>query len=131
MTKPKHSGGCLCGAVRYEVSGDLRSVIACHCTQCRKTSGHYVAATAAERGEFTITEDRGLRWFHSSPAARRGFCGFCGSSLFWDPEGRSSVGIMAGTLEGDTGLATERHICVETAGDYYDLPKDLPLQEGP
>ena len=41
----KHGGGCLCGAVRYEIRGPLRGVIACHCSQCRRTSGHYVAMT--------------------------------------------------------------------------------------
>ncbi|WP_442475962.1 GFA family protein [Roseovarius litorisediminis] len=38
-------GSCQCGAVRYEVAGPLRQVVGCHCSQCRKTSGHYVAAT--------------------------------------------------------------------------------------
>ena len=68
--------------------------------------------------------------FNPRQAHAGGFCGDCGSSLFWDPEGRSSISIMAGTLEGATGLSTERHISVETAGDYYDLPQDIPLEEG-
>ena len=42
-----HTGGCLCGGVRYEVDGPLRDVVACHCSQCRRTSGHFVAATRA------------------------------------------------------------------------------------
>ena len=45
MTEP-YRGSCLCGAVRYIVRGELRHVVGCHCGQCRKTSGHYVAATS-------------------------------------------------------------------------------------
>src|SRR5208282_6413584 len=56
-------GSCLCGGVRYEVRGPLRDVIACHCSQCRRTTGHYMAATAAKRAHFTVTRDDGLRWY--------------------------------------------------------------------
>lgn len=52
------TGGCPCGGVRYEVRGPLRDVIACHCTQCRRTSGHFVAATACRRALF---EPQGLK----------------------------------------------------------------------
>ena len=52
-------GGCLCRAVRYEVHGPLRDIIACHCMQCRRTSGHFVAATATRPENLVITEDGG------------------------------------------------------------------------
>lgn len=52
---------CRCGAVRYEVNGPLRNVIACHCEQCRRSSGHFVAATACHRKYFTLTQQDGLR----------------------------------------------------------------------
>ena len=45
--RPRQTGGCLCGAVRYRVAGPLRDVVACHCAQCRRSSGHFAAATAA------------------------------------------------------------------------------------
>ncbi|MFM7784547.1 MAG: GFA family protein, partial [Gammaproteobacteria bacterium] len=41
-----HSGACLCGVVRYTVQGPLRPVVVCHCTQCRRQTGHYLAATS-------------------------------------------------------------------------------------
>ena len=115
-------GSCLCGAVGYEISGPLRQVVGCHCTQCRKTSGHYVAATQAAVGDFKLTQDRGLTWFRSSPNTQRGFCGTCGSSLFWQEDGTDHISIMTGTLDGPTGLVMDRHIKVDTKGDYYDLP---------
>ena len=69
-----HKGSCLCGAVRYEVRGPLRDVVDCHCAMCRKTHGHFGAYTAAAKGALAMIETRGLKWYQSSPAARRGFC---------------------------------------------------------
>ena len=50
------TGGCACGGVRYEVHGKLRDVITCHCVQCRRTSGHFVAATACRRSTFKLVQ---------------------------------------------------------------------------
>ena len=98
------TGGCLCGAVRYEVRGPLRDVLICHCVECRRWHGHFSASTAERREDLVLLEQRGLRWIQSPDSdagARRGFCAECGSSLFGDP-----------------------------AGDYYDLPDDgLPRHE--
>jgi hypothetical protein len=113
------AGGCLCGAVRYRVSGALRPVVACHCKQCRRTSGHHVAATAAPRQEVEITG--AVRWYCSSTKARRGFCPVCGSNLFWDEVGSEMLSIWAGTLDDPTGLTLVRHIFVASKGDYYVL----------
>ena len=128
------TGGCLCGAVRYEVRGSLRPIIACHCTQCRRTSGHFVAATATAPENLVMVEDKGLRWHQSSSFARRGFCHTCGSSLFWERTAGEGMGerisIMAGTLDSATGLEIETHIYVEDAGDYYQISDGLPQKTG-
>jgi hypothetical protein len=116
----------LCGAVRYEVRGPLRGVVNCHCTQCRRTSGHFVAATATRQEDLVLTESRGLRWYPSSAKARRGFCAICGSSLFWEPTAGERVAIMAGTLDSPTGLETVAQVFVEDAGDYYAISDTLP-----
>ncbi len=121
------SGSCLCGAVRYTISGALRPVIACHCTQCGKTSGHHVAATSAARDGVEITGD--VRWYASSDTARRGFCPVCGSNLFWDGPGEN-LSIMAGTLDGDPGVRTAGHIFCADKGAYYDIEGDLPEADG-
>ncbi|MFQ6554170.1 GFA family protein [Aestuariibius insulae] len=117
------SGGCLCGAISFTVSGPLRPVIACHCTQCRKTSGHFVAATSAAREDVTITGDP--VWYRSSDSARRGFCGICGSQLFWDGPG-TALSIFAGTLDAPTGLSIAGHIFCANKGDYYEITDSLP-----
>lgn len=87
--EPVHFGGCLCGGVRYRVGGALRDAIACHCTQCRRTSGHHAAMTSAASEDLTLISSRTLEWYRSSPAAERGFCRVCGSNLFWRPEGKT------------------------------------------
>ena len=103
------TGGCLCGAVKYEVRGPLRPVTACHCEQCRRT-------------DFVLVEDRGLEWYQSSAWARRGFCKQCGSSLFWAPVDDRQISLMAGTLDQPTGLETEMHIYADQCADYHRLP---------
>lgn len=114
-------GSCLCGSVSYEVAGPLRPVCACHCNQCRKTSGHYVAATQASSKDLTIRGDS-LRWFKSSELAERGFCATCGSNLFWRRFVGEKTSIFAGTIDGPTNLTMDNQICTDTAGDYYNLP---------
>jgi len=117
-------GSCLCGQVRFEADPPLRDVIACHCTQCRKTSGHFWAATSAPKTRFRLIESAGLRWFQSSDTARRGFCGNCGSSLFWEPTGGDTMHMAAGALDGPTGLHIAEHWFVQDKGDYYDIDGD-------
>ena len=120
------AGGCPCGAVRYEVRGALRPVVNCHCTLCRRTSGHFAAFTAARSEDLVLIESEGLRWYQASARARRGFCEICGSSLFWEPASGERVSIAAGTLDLPTGLETAAHIFVEDSGDYYTISDGLP-----
>ncbi len=128
---PRASGGCLCGAVRYEVYGPLREVINCHCGQCRRSHGHVAAYTSAKREDLVLTEDRGLKWYRSSDFARRGFCGDCGASLFWEPAGQGRVSIAAGGIDASSGLATVRNIFTAHKGDYYEIADGLDsLPEG-
>ncbi len=118
-------GSCLCGGVVFEADEPLRPVIACHCTQCRKISGHYWAATAVPLDRFRVVRAHGLRWYQSSPKARRGFCNGCGASLFWEPEGEGRISIAVGALDGPTGLGIASHWHLDYAGDYY-TPDALP-----
>ena len=123
-----HTGQCLCGGVRYEVRGKLRPIIACHCSLCRRASGHFVAATGAPTSALTLTSDSTLAWYASSAHARRGFCNRCGSNLFWRPidAARDWTSILAGTLDPPTHLAIERHIFVADKSDYYSITDGLP-----
>ncbi len=124
-TEPRATGGCLCGAVRYEVRGPLRPVVNCHCGQCRRTHGNFAAYSSAARPDLVLTEDRGLKWYASSDYARRGFCGACGASLFWEPLGRDRIAIAAGGIDEPSGLKTIRHIFTAHKGDYYEIADGL------
>jgi hypothetical protein len=128
VEEPVSCGGCLCGGVRYSVRGVLRDVIACHCSQCRRTSGHFVAATGAESARITLLEHATLVWFASSQRAERGFCARCGGNLFWRPlkEGREWTSIMAGTLDPPTNLRLKQHIFVADKSDYYEIADGAP-----
>ncbi len=127
MKPPLHArtyeGGCLCGEIRYSARAPLRPVVACHCAQCRRTSGNYVTATACARAGLTI---KGAPvWYQSSQTAQRGFCGSCGSQLFWDGQG-AHVSIMAGTLDDASGLELAGHIFCADKGAYYEITDGLP-----
>lgn len=115
------TGGCACGGVRYRVDGPLRQVVACHCEQCRRSSGHFVAATATRRRYFHLTSSADLRWYEALPGFRRGFCATCGSSLFFERIGEDRMSIAAGSLDDARGLSIAAHIFIGEAGAYYDI----------
>lgn len=126
MPTARATGGCLCGAVQYKVLGPLRPVVYCHCRQCKKTSGNYVAATACAAEDLVMETARGLHWYASSDVAQRGFCGNCGANLFWRPNDGSHVSIFAGTIDGPTGVHARAHIFVESASDFLTIGDGLP-----
>lgn len=119
-------GSCNCGAVSFEVTGSLRPVIYCHCTQCRKQTGHFVAATCADNADLHIEGGENLSWFTASEDAKRGFCSICGSSMFWKANGAKKTSIFAGSFDNPTGLESGFHIYVDDKGDYYEICDGLP-----
>ena len=124
------SGGCLCGAVSYEIHGPLRNVVACHCSQCRRTHGHFAAYSRCRTGDLKFTEDRGLKWYVSSDKARRGFCRECGASLFWQPANAAETSVSAGSLDQPSGLILAGHIFCDDIADYYTVADGLPKCPG-
>lgn len=118
-------GSCNCGSVTWEVQGEMRPIVACHCSQCRKQSGLYFAATATEDKDLTINGDD-LKWYKASPDASRGFCGTCGSSLFWKHDEEDFTSILAGSIDGVSGLEITRHIYVGDKPDWYDITDGKP-----
>ncbi len=124
LDQPVHlTGSCLCAGVRYRIEGTVRGVVNCFCSQCQKTSGHYVAATRVNNHELLIDSDTTLKWYDSSPGYQRGFCHRCGSSLFWRRLDSDQTSVMAGTLDKPTGLKTVASIHEQDASDYFEIPK--------
>ena len=114
-------GGCLCGAVRYRIDGPARDVIVCHCSVCRRAHGGPAPHAACPRDRLHVADDQALRW-HAHDGARRGFCEVCGARLFWDRPEFETISIAAGSLDDPTGLHTIRHIFVDSAADWEDVP---------
>ena len=126
-------GKCLCGAVGIKVEGELeQQPEACHCTQCRKQTGHFLAAVDVRREALTVNGNENVSWYQSSDKARRGFCSVCGSTLFWSPtiEGYEYIALSMGLFEGPTGAQLEKHIFVGDKGDYYEIGDGLPQSVG-
>jgi hypothetical protein len=121
-----HTGSCLCGAVRFEVASDLPGPDGCHCTQCRKFSGHYFVSTDVPRSAVTVHGVDNVTWYRSSEKVRRGFCKTCGASLFWDPIERDWIGIAMGAFDKPTGTHIHVHVHVGSKGDYYEIADDVP-----
>lgn len=112
-------GRCLCEKVRYTVEGEARDVINCHCSRCRRSTGHFMAATRAAVDEVTITGDS-LKWYQPVDGTYYGFCGDCGSTLFWRADRtKESISIAAGTLTPPTGLKTTKAIYLDYGSDYH------------
>lgn len=124
-----HKGSCLCGAVSFEVEGALAVPDACHCSNCRKTSGHYFVSTDVKKDALKITGSENVTWFQSSPKVRRGFCKTCGSSLFFDPPHLDWIAIAMGAFEHPTNVKIGMHIFVADKGDYYEITDGLPQNQ--
>ena len=120
------TGSCLCGAITFEVTGDLPGPDACHCSMCRRQSGHVWASTDVPGEAVRIEGEDKVSWYHSSERVRRGFCSVCGSVLFWDPAGRPTIAIAMGAFDKPTGTRLAKHIFTADKGDYYDIADDLP-----
>ena len=125
------TGRCLCGRVTLEIRRLARGVVCSHCSQCRRQTGHFYAATDARDEDLAVGGEEHLAWYAASDEAKRGFCRHCGSALFWKANGSTKTSILAGCLDAPTGLAVEAHIFVADKGDYYALEDGLPRHPGP
>jgi hypothetical protein len=121
-----HRGKCLCEKVSFTARGPLRGVVYCHCTQCRRQTGHFLGATNVQNEQLEVTGAEHVRWFKSSDEAERGFCSNCGSVMFWRIGGRDYTSVTAGLFASPSGLKAEMHIFVADKGDYYEISDGLP-----
>jgi hypothetical protein len=119
-----HKGSCLCGAISFEIEGELPP-LSCHCTICRKTSGHYYAGTDVKKAALTIIGEDTITWYQSSSKVRRGLCATCGSPLFFGPPHRDWTSIAMGAFGKPTNTKLALHIFVGDKGDYYEISAGL------
>ena len=126
----KTKGGCLCGQVQFEILGELRDIVNCHCSKCRKFHGNYGAYTSVKVKNLKMTAQKSLKWYESptdeTANVHRGFCSKCGSSLFWHPKDQPNISIAAGSLDSPTNLKTIGHIWCSQRSDFYKIEDNLP-----
>lgn len=124
------TGHCLCGAVRFVARGPLRDVVACHCSQCRRQTGLYFAATNVANDDLEVQGSVNVRWYRASKHAERGFCQTCGSALFWRFDGEGHISVLAGSFDEPSGLKLSHHIFCADKGDFYEITDGLPQYPG-
>lgn len=120
-------GGCLCGRVRYAITGTLGSADHCHCSRCRRHHGAAFATYAdVDPAEFAWTSGAELvKCFETASGAGWCFCSECGSSLAGTSKG-TVTSIALGAVEGDPGVRPHAHIFVGSGAAWYAIADDLP-----
>ncbi|MBI2800958.1 MAG: GFA family protein [Gammaproteobacteria bacterium] len=122
------TGGCLCGAVRYEVTGEAREVFFCYCGQCRKAQGTpFVASVPVAVTDFRLMQGAdALKGFRATPSKARYFCGHCGSPIYSQVDGNNTVRIRAGTLDNRPSLQLKAHIYTADKASWYTINDPAP-----
>jgi hypothetical protein len=122
------TGRCLCGSVKFAISGEPLAMYHCHCGQCRRASGSSFATNALVRSEdFELLEGSAEpAALESSPGKRRHFCGRCGSPIWSRSDALPQlVSVRCGTLDGDPGLRPAAHIHVASKAPWFEICDDL------
>lgn len=127
------TGGCMCGAVRYETSGEPFSVAHCHCHSCRKHTGAPVVTLAGyTRKQVTFSGDK-RTFYESSPGALRAYCKKCGTPLTWEGDGGDLgpiVELHLSTFDDPEALVPTAHAFYPERISWFDIADDLPRYEG-
>ena len=131
-TNETHSGGCLCGDVRYEVSGSSIWKAICYCESCTRAAGAPAIACAGfEKSKFRLLNGR-IEIYESSPGVLRGFCRRCGTSLTYQKnpkvlEGaRDDVYILTRTLDDPNAYPPDEHVHYGERVSWFNVEDELP-----
>ena len=121
-------GGCLCGAVRYEITAPFLSAGYCHCTRCQRRTGTSSSLNGrVPQSGFRLLqgEERLKAWSPGEGGVPKLFCSECGSAVFsGDPLGDEEVAVRLGTLDGDPGIRPQYRMFVDSAASWSPPPED-------
>jgi hypothetical protein len=124
----KLTGGCQCGAVRYEWLEPLRYASVCHCRMCQKASGQPFMALAGGKLE-NLRWTRGeLSIFKSSDKGERGFCSACGTPLTYRMEGTGRISVAIASLDNPEIMPPSKQYGIESKLSWTDAVASLPAQ---
>ena len=128
------AGSCLCGAVKYEIAGELAPIQLCHCSMCRRASGTAFASNMPVRAaDFRIVSgEASLKSYESRPGKERLFCAACGSPIISRSAGDPGmVRVRAGTLDEPVDARLAFHFHVASKASWLPITDDLPQHPGP
>ena len=120
-------GGCLCGAVRFELTAPFLLAGYCHCTHCQRRTGTGASANGRvpQEGFRLLAGAEQLRSFKPPTGVPKLFCATCGSALFsGDPFSDRQVAVRLGALDGDPGIRPQFRQFVDSAAPWEPLPED-------
>jgi hypothetical protein len=129
----RHSGSCLCGAVRFEIEGEFERFYLCHCEYCRKDTGSAHAAnlfSSSARLKWLAGEGKIRQFNLPSTRHSRNFCGTCGSALpIVELNGKLLV-VPAGSLDSEVPIKPDAHIFVSSRARWDDALEEVPMIAG-
>ncbi len=130
-TSEPRTGGCLCGAVRYAAAGATDEVLQCHCENCRRLTGNFVAAIRTPSVGLDVHDPHGRLGEHELGYASYGFCRACGATLYFRAaETPESTSVMVGTLDDASGLTIAAVWFADEAQPHNELPDRVPHHAG-
>jgi hypothetical protein len=121
------TGGCGCGAVRFEIDAPLGRAVYCHCTRCQRRTGTAASASARiEPGSLRVTEgEENLRAWAPEGGLEKVFCARCGSAVVtWTPNEHEVVAVRLGGIDGDPGVRPSARQFVAYAAPWEPIPDD-------
>jgi hypothetical protein len=128
MTELPLTGGCLCGAVRFEIDKPPLFASYCHCTRCQKRTGTGASANVRiERGSLRWTQGEGsiTEWTPEGGGAVKAFCSTCGGHLYSRPaDADEPAGVRLGAVDGDPGVRPAFRQYTAYAVSWEAIPED-------
>ena len=124
-TTSEHTGGCMCGAVRYKITGDFTYSAHCHCRSCQRAVGAGYATWSASTPEnFAVTKGE-ISIYDSSAGVQRGFCNHCGTSLTYTGDDWTDVAFLSATLDDPSTATPTSNVYLDHQQHWAPIDPDL------
>jgi hypothetical protein len=120
------TGGCQCGAVRFELNRPPENVHVCHCRMCQKAvGGPFAVICPVLKTHFRVTRGA-ISYFESSALARRGFCNNCGTPMIFDYPKFPDICVLVGSLDRPAEVPPVMQYGIESRVPWFAHLQELP-----